>query len=91
MFYQFFYLLIIIYLTGFKLGREFFVKRSLIPPSKLVLGIEFLNVPFTENYVMWNDNNCAPPELLVYSWGTVVNNPRMRCFVPGSRRNPLRK
>jgi len=49
----------------------------LIPPSKLVLGIEFLNVPFTENYVMWNDNNCAPPESLVYSWGTVVNNPRM--------------
>src|SRR6185437_9730105 len=73
------------------LGREFFVKRSLIPPSKLVLGIEFLNVPFTENYVMWNDNNCAPPESLVYSWvlGTVVNNPRMRYFVPGSRRNPI--
>ena len=40
---------------------------------------------------MWNDNNCAPPESLVYSWvlGTVVNNPRMRCFVPGSRRNPI--
>ncbi|RGB37804.1 hypothetical protein C1646_665881 [Rhizophagus diaphanus] len=58
-------------------GREFFVKRSMIPSTKLVLGIEFLNVPFTENYVLWNDNNCAPPESLVYSWGTVVNNPRM--------------
>ncbi len=33
------------------LGREFFVKRSMIPSTKLVLGIEFLNVPFTENYV----------------------------------------
>jgi hypothetical protein len=61
----------------FDLGREFFVKRSIIPLTKLVLGIEFLNVPFTENYVMLNDNNCAPPESLVYSWGTVVNNPRM--------------
>ncbi|GBC05984.1 hypothetical protein RclHR1_06540004 [Rhizophagus clarus] len=58
-------------------GREFFVKRSVIPCTKLVLGIEFLNVPFTENYVLWNDNNYAPPESLVHSWGTVVNNPRM--------------
>ncbi|CAG8473923.1 3483_t:CDS:2 [Funneliformis caledonium] len=58
-------------------GREFFVKRSVIPSTKLVLGIEFLNVPFTENYVMWNDNNCAPPDSLVHSWSTAVNNPRM--------------
>jgi len=26
---------------------------------------------------MWNDNNCAPPESLVHSWSTAVNNPRM--------------
>ncbi|CAI2162192.1 919_t:CDS:2 [Funneliformis geosporum] len=58
-------------------GREFFVKRSVIPSTKLVLGIEFLNVPFTENGVIWNDNICSPPESLVHSWITAVNNPRM--------------
>ncbi|CAG8445368.1 6442_t:CDS:2 [Dentiscutata heterogama] len=58
-------------------GREFFVKRSAIPQTKLVLGIEFLSVPFTETYVAWNDNKCAPPDSLIQSWKTAINNPRM--------------
>ncbi|KAF0556880.1 speckle-type poz protein a-like isoform x2 [Gigaspora margarita] len=58
-------------------GREFFVKRSAIPQTKLALGIEFLSVPFTETYVVWNDNKCVPPDSLVQSWKTAINNPRM--------------
>ncbi|CAG8662152.1 6347_t:CDS:2 [Cetraspora pellucida] len=58
-------------------GREFFVKRSALPQTKLVLGIEFLSVPFTETYVVWNDNKCVPPDSLIQSWKTAINNPRM--------------
>ena len=43
----------------------------------MVLGIEFLNVPFTEDYVMWNDNYCVPPDSMVDSWSAVINNSRM--------------
>src|SRR2546421_9582019 len=43
---------------------------------KLVLGVEFSNVPFSESYATWDDNSYPPPESLVQSWKSLLNNPR---------------